>query len=59
MHLYTTNMLLQKLNYIHNNPLQKHWKLSATPEEYLYSSAKFYADGKDWFDLAERYEDHF
>ena len=59
MHLYTTNMLLQKLNYIHNNPLQKHWKLSATPEEYQYSSAKFYVDGKDWFDLAERYEDHF
>tara|TARA_B110000902_G_C14177117_1_gene539098 strand:- start:1 stop:549 length:549 start_codon:yes stop_codon:yes gene_type:complete len=59
MHLYTTEMLLQKLNYIHNNPLQEHWKLSSTPEEYPFSSAKFYIDGSDKFDLVERYEDHF
>ena len=59
MHLYTTDMLLQKLDYIHNNPLQEHWKLSATPELYLYSSAKFYLDASDKFDLVERYEDHF
>jgi hypothetical protein len=37
------------LQYIHNNPLQEHWKLAASPEEYYYSSAKFYATGIDDF----------
>lgn len=59
MHLYAEEMLIQKLNYIHNNPLQEHWKICDTPEEYPYSSANFYNEGSDWFDLAERYEDHF
>ena len=59
MHLYTNKMLLQKLNYIHNNPLQEHWQLSETPEEYPYSSAKYYLDGVDTLNLAERWEDHF
>jgi len=36
----------QKLEYIHNNPLQEHWQLSATPEDYLYSSAKDYLLGE-------------
>jgi len=32
----------QKLIYIHNNPCQKKWNLSVTPEEYIHSSARFY-----------------
>ena len=32
----------QKLDYIHQNPLQKIWKLADEPENYFYSSAKFY-----------------
>jgi len=28
--------------YIHNNPCQPHWGLSATPAEYIWSSARFY-----------------
>ena len=58
-HLYTNKMLLQKLNYIHNNPLQEKWQLCEKPEDYPYSSAKFYLDGVDPLGLVEHYEDHF
>jgi putative transposase len=43
--VYTTKFLQQKLNYIHNNPLQAHWKLAVNPEDYRYSSAAFYTNG--------------
>ena len=33
---------IQKLEYIHNNPVAKKWSLSKTREDYYYSSAKFY-----------------
>ncbi len=36
---------IQKLNYIHNNPLQEHWKLAKYPEDYHYSSAAYYIKG--------------
>ncbi len=39
---YTEKFLLQKLDYIHNNPVSGKWKLAATPEEYFHSSAAFY-----------------
>jgi REP element-mobilizing transposase RayT len=38
--------LLQKLNYIHNNPCQERWQLTKSPAEYIHSSAKFYQTGK-------------
>jgi putative transposase len=41
-HVFTADMILQKLNYIHNNPLQEKWQLSKTAEDYRYSSAGFY-----------------
>jgi len=31
------------MNYIHYNPCQEHWKLSPTPEDYLWSTARYYA----------------
>lgn len=34
---------LQKLKYIHMNPLQKKWRLVDAPELYPWSSADFYA----------------
>lgn len=47
--IFSREVLLQKLNYIHNNPIQEKWKLSATPEEYKYSSAAYYFCNKeDW-----------
>jgi len=40
--VFTLDFLQQKLNYLHNNPCQEHWKLSELPEDYLWSSARFY-----------------
>jgi putative transposase len=45
--LYTDKVFRQKLDYIHNNPLQENWQLADSPEAYKYSSAKFYEYGKD------------
>ncbi len=38
----TENFLWQKMEYIHSNPCQSHWQLSERPEDYLWSSARFY-----------------
>ena len=47
--LWTRDVLLQKLDYIHNNPIQEHWKLAEFAEEYRFSSASFYYNNKkDW-----------
>jgi len=40
--VFSSDFLEQKMNYVHNNPCQAHWKLSETPEVYLWSSARFY-----------------
>ena len=39
----------QKFDYLHENPCQPHWQLAELPEEYKYSSARFYEDGVDEF----------
>jgi REP element-mobilizing transposase RayT len=39
---YHEDFLLQKLNYIHNNPLRGKWQLAEIPEGYAHSSAAFY-----------------
>ncbi|HFD87573.1 MAG TPA: hypothetical protein ENJ35_07850 [Gammaproteobacteria bacterium] len=41
--IFSRQFLLQKLTYIHNNPLQPHWRLAERPEDYVWSSARFYA----------------
>ncbi len=45
----------QKLNYIHNNPIIEKWKLANSPEEYKWSSAKFYEFGIDEFEIITDY----
>jgi len=40
--VFTHDFLEQKMDYIHDNPCQPHWKLSETSEEYIWSSARFY-----------------
>lgn len=35
-------ILEQKIEYIHNNPVQEKWKLVDLPEAYIWSSASFY-----------------
>jgi REP element-mobilizing transposase RayT len=59
---YTEKFLLQKLNYIHNNPITAKWKLAKFPEEYFHSSASFYILNKEhefiklthWKDVGEK-----
>ena len=46
---------LQRLNYIHNNPLNPKWNLAVLPEEYKWSSAKFYELGIDEFGIVSDY----
>jgi REP-associated tyrosine transposase len=47
--LHTNYFIDQKLNYIHNNPVEAGWV--EKPEEYLYSSAKNYAGEKGLIDV--------
>ncbi len=44
--VFSVEFLQQKTDYIHHNPCQPQWKLVETPEEYLWSTAGFYLDGK-------------
>jgi REP element-mobilizing transposase RayT len=49
--IWTDEVMWQKLEYIHNNPVQEKWKLAALPEDYPYSSARFYFDRTERFDF--------
>lgn len=56
----------QKLDYlprrqagIHLNPLQQKWNLVEFPEDYRWSSAKFYNTGEDEFGILTHYMDRF
>jgi len=49
--------ILQKLEYIHNNPLQEHWNLAKNPIDYEYSSARFYETGEKIFPFLYDYRD--
>jgi hypothetical protein len=42
----TEKFVLQKLQYMHYNPVSGKWKLSASPLNYLHSSAPFYFNGR-------------
>jgi len=53
--IYTDAMLIQKLNYIHQNPCEEKWKLADVPENYYYCSAKFYDKGVDDFGFITSY----
>lgn len=52
-------MLEQKLDYIHLNPLQKHWNLTDDPNHYLFSSCSFYEQESKNFDWLTHYMDIF
>lgn len=51
--LLNESMLIQKLEYLHYNPVTA--GLCKIPEEYYYSSAKFYFDGIDNFKMLKHY----
>ena len=52
-------MAIQKLNYIHLNPLQSHWLLCTQPAEYRFSSALFYEQNLDEFGLLSHFYEVF
>ena len=56
---YSCEMVSQKLNYIHNNPCHEKWKLADVPENYKYSSAKFYLSGADDWGFLTNYADYY
>ena len=55
--LYTRKVVEQKINYIHANPVRPNWNLADEPQDYKYSSAKFYYEGIDEFGFLENYMD--
>ena len=50
-------IFISKLDYIHNNPVREKWKLCLYPEEYRWSSAKFYSEGIDEFNMLTHYKE--
>ncbi len=59
IHLDSRAKVEQKINYIHLNPLQEHWNLVKYPEEYNWSSARFYENGVDEYGILTHYMDRF
>jgi len=56
--LYTRAIAIQKLNYIHANPLAGKWHLADDPCAYQFSSASFYAGmGTEYKWLKNLYEE--
>ena len=44
--VYSETFLFQKMEYTHNNPVDKDWHLVTDRADYLYSSACFYDRGQ-------------
>ncbi len=53
--IWNEKIFLQKMNYIHNNPVHPKWKLAEVSQDYKYSSASFYETGKDAFEFLTHY----
>ncbi|MBX9853783.1 MAG: hypothetical protein K2X86_18720 [Cytophagaceae bacterium] len=49
----------QKLDYIHLNPLGERWNLARHPEDYYWSSARFYETEHDDFGFLTHYMHRF
>lgn len=47
--IYSRAVALEKLNYLHFNPVSKKWQLSKDDLSYHFSSARFYESGIDEF----------
>ena len=55
--VFTDKFLLQKLNYIHHNPVSGKWKLAKDFISYEHSSASFYEEGRCIHFLPLHYRD--
>jgi hypothetical protein len=47
--LYSEQVVIQKLRYIHENPVKAGWV--DHPRDWIYSSARNYADGKGIYEV--------
>ena len=56
--MYNRKVVEQKLEYIHNNPIGEKWKLADLPENYSYSSAKYYLLNIDECRFITHYTEH-
>ncbi len=57
--LFTQKVAYQKLNYLHYNPAQAHWKLVSDPCDYPFSTAKFYMMGVKEFNFIKDLREEF
>ena len=55
--IWNEKVFIQKMNYIHSNPVQFKWRLAKVPEDYEYSSALFYETGIDKFCFLKHYKE--
>ncbi len=55
--LFTEAVWQQKIDYIHTNPVADKWQLAELPQEYRYSSAKFYECGVDEFGILTHWKE--
>jgi len=44
--IFNPEFMKQKMDYIHNNPLQPHWQLAESVVDYVWSSARWYLQGE-------------
>jgi len=59
IHLYTHEVAIQKLEYIHRNPMAEHWQLVNDPCDYKYSSARYYEMDDKNFSFLKDLKDEF
>ena len=57
--IFNLEMLAQKLDYMHLNPLQPHWLLCNKPAAYRFSSAVFYEQKADEFGILTNFDEVF
>ncbi|MCX2582915.1 transposase [Pedobacter sp. MR22-3] len=55
--LSSEGILIQKLDYIHENPTKEKWNLCESIEDYTWSSAGFYENGIDNFKILTHFRD--
>ena len=55
--ILNNEMMLQKLNYIHKNPVSKKWNLVSDYLSYNHSSARFYEEGINNFNWLKNFYD--
>lgn len=57
--ILSREMLEQKLDYLHLNPLQAHWNLAEDPNDYNFSSCSFYEKDDTRFHWLTDYREDF